>query len=245
MAREYCSITHGDDTIEFEVRRSDRRTKTVEVAVTPLGVRVYAPRAAPVDDLKQFVEAKAPWILGHLADLERSCLPGLREGQIMPYLGRAVPLSYETGDLPGPVVDYDGSRFTVTVPPGPRDDARLLSVGHTFVAWYNARAWERIPATVDAWWPLLGHGPKSRVLIRDQKSRWASCARDGTLRFNWRIIMLEPRLIDYVVVHELAHLRVKGHPPEFWNRVAGALPDVDERRRGLKEAVSNLPLWSL
>ena len=57
--------------------------------------------------------------------------------------------------------------------------------------------------------------------------------------------MLEPRLIDYVVVHELAHLRVKGHPPEFWNRVAGALPDVDERRRGLKEAVSNLPLWSL
>ena len=137
MAREHCSVTHGDATIEFEIRRSDRRTKTVEVAVTPLGVRVYAPRAAPVAELKQFVEAKAPWILGHLADLERACLPGLREGQIMPYLGRAVPLSYETGELPGPVVDFDGCRFTVTVPPGGDDDTRLLSVGHTFVAWYK------------------------------------------------------------------------------------------------------------
>ncbi|MCY4620708.1 MAG: SprT family zinc-dependent metalloprotease [bacterium] len=245
MAREYCSITHGDTTIKFEVRRSDRRTKTVEVAVTPTGVRVYAPRAAPVAELERFVQTKAPWILGHLADLERACRPGIREGQIMPYLGRAVPLTYETGDLPGPVVDFDGNRFTVTAPHGQSDDSRLVSVSHAFVAWYNARAWERIPATVDAWWPLLGRGPRSRVLIRDQKSRWASCARDGTLRFNWRVIMLEPRLIDYVVVHELAHLHVKGHPPEFWNRVAGALPDLDERRRGLKEAASSLPLWNL
>ncbi len=245
MAHERSSITHGDTTIEFEVRRSDRRTRTIDLAVTPTGVRVYAPRAAPAAELERLVRAKASWILDHLADLHGANRPGLRDGQIMPYLGRAVPLSYETGDLPGPVVDFNGSRFTVTVPAGQDDDSLLVSVIYAFVAWYNARAWERVPATVDAWWPLLGHGPKSRVLIADQKSRWASCARDGTLRFNWRLIMLEPRLIDYVVVHELAHLEVKGHPPEFWNRVAAALPDVDERRRDLKEAVSNLPLWDL
>ena len=100
MAREYCSVTHGDTTIEFEVRRSDRRTRTVEVAVTPTGVRVYAPRAAPVAELKRFVRSKAPWILGHLADLERACQPGLRESQIMPYLAEPCPSPTRRGTCP-------------------------------------------------------------------------------------------------------------------------------------------------
>lgn len=244
MAGEHRSVAHGDTIIEFEVRRSSRRTRTIEVAVTPAGVRVYAPSAAPVAELERFVLAKAPWILTHLSQLERTSRPGLQDGQTMPYLGRAVPLSYESGDLPGPVVRLDGNRFVVTVPAAD-GDSHLPSVGHSFVAWYNARAWERIPARVDAWWPVLGHGPKSRVLIRDQKSRWASCAPDGTIRFNWRVVTLDQSLIDYVVVHELIHLRVKGHSPEFWNRMADVLPDLGQLRLRMREASSNLLLWSL
>ena len=244
MAREYRSVAHGDTNIKFEVRRSSRRTRTIELAVTPTGVRVYAPSATPVAELERFVQAKAPWIVAHLAELERTHRPGLQDGQMMPYLGRALPVSYESGDPPGPVVRLDGNRFVVTVPAAD-DDSRPVSVGHSFVAWYNARAWERIPARVDAWWPVLGHGPKSKVLIRDQKSRWASCAPDGTLRFNWRVVTLDPSLIDYVVVHELVHLKVKGHSPEFWNRMADVLPDLNQLRLGIRNASSNQLLWTL
>ena len=80
------------------------------------------------------------------------------------------------------------------------------------------------------------------MLVRDQRRRWGSCAHDGTLRFNWRVMMLEPALIEYVVVHELAHLTVPNHSPEFWAAVSAALPDVPDLRRRLREVGSALPL---
>ena len=108
--------------------------------------------------------------------------------------------------------------------------------------WYRARASERVPACVARWHPRLGRGPAPRVLIRDQRQRWGSCAPDGTLRFNWRAVMLEPALIDYIVVHELAHLAVRSHSPEFWRIVTAAMPDAQHRRRRLREAGRSLPL---
>ena len=79
-------------------------------------------------------------------------------------------------------------------------------------------------------------------LIRDQRRRWGSCAPDGTLRFSWRGMMLEPALIDYIVVHELAHLAQQNHSSDFWTLVASALPDAQERRKRLREAGRTLPL---
>lgn len=110
------------------------------------------------------------------------------------------------------------------------------------MAWYRGRAEERLPASVARWQPRLGRGSAPRVLIRDQRQRWGSCAPDGTLRFNWRAVMLEPSLIDYIVVHELAHLSVRSHSPEFWRIVTAAMPDAQHRRRRLREAGRSLPL---
>ena len=73
------------------------------------------------------------------------------------------------------------------------------------------------------------------ILIRDQRRRWASCSPDGTLRFNWRAIMAPPALLDYVVAHELAHLRVRNHTSEYWSVVSQAIPDYCLRRQRLRE----------
>ena len=81
---------------------------------------------------------------------------------------------------------------------------------------------------------LLGVKPKA-ILIRDQRIRWASCSPDGTLRFNWRALMLPPALIDYVVAHELAHLRVRNHTVDYWATVGQAVPDSRQRRARLKD----------
>lgn len=109
------------------------------------------------------------------------------------------------------------------------------------VAWYRSRAADRLPTTVERWWPQFGAGETPRVLIRDQRQRWGSCAPDGTLRFNWRAMMLRPALIKYIVVHELAHLTHKNHSPDFWAFDARAMPDAQHRRQRLREAGRSLP----
>ena len=98
-----------------------------------------------------------------------------------------------------------------------------------------------LPLALTAGWSRLGKGEKSRILIRDHRSYWGSCSHDGTLRFNWRVVMLEPALIEYLLVHELAHLEVRNHSADFWNLVARFLPDAKQRRRRLREAGRALP----
>ncbi|MDA1002925.1 MAG: M48 family metallopeptidase, partial [Chloroflexi bacterium] len=84
------------------------------------------------------------------------------------------------------------------------------------------------------WATRLGWEPR-RVIVKAQRRRWGSCARDGTVRLNWRLVMAEPALIDYVIVHELAHLAEPNHGPAFWARVRSALPDCDRLRRRLRD----------
>ena len=74
-----------------------------------------------------------------------------------------------------------------------------------------------------------------RVVISDQKRRWGSCDRSGTIRLNWRIIQAPMRLVDYVVVHELVHLRQRGHGREYWQALGRIMPDYERRRDDLRE----------
>ena len=88
----------------------------------------------------------------------------------------------------------------------------------------------------------MGWPEKPEVLIRDQRQRWGSYAPDGTLRFNWRVVMLEPDLVEYVVVHELSHLKISSHSAEYWAQVSSLLPDAQQRRQRLRVAGKMLPI---
>ncbi len=74
-----------------------------------------------------------------------------------------------------------------------------------------------------------------RVAVKDQKTRWGSCSAKGNLNFNWRLILAPGEVLDYVVVHELAHRREMNHSVRFWNLVESVLPDYQQRKRWLKE----------
>ena len=109
-------------------------------------------------------------------------------------------------------------------------------------AWYRARAEEHVRASVERWRSKFGVSVMPPVLIGNQRSFWGSCSPDGTLRFSWRTMMLEPALIDYIVVHELAHLEVMNHSKAFWAVVSKVMPDALQRRRRLREAARGIPL---
>ena len=237
------SVRFGDTTIEYQVRRSPRRKKTVQITVDGAGVQVAAPVTTLDDEIQAMVRKRAPWILQNAADAQLAAAPKrFVSGETLPYLGKNVRLVVEPADVRYPQVRFDHWRFRISVPRTMPDDQRWERIRHAMIAWYRQRAAVRMEASVARWWPRFGEGDQPRVLIRNQRQRWGSCAPDGTLRFNWRVVMLEPALAEFVVVHELAHLSVKNHSPEFWALVAAALPDAQHRRRRLRDAGRALPM---
>ena len=243
MMTEQGSVRFGGTTIQYHVRRSARRRKTVDITVDGAGVQVAVPQDTPDEDVRAIVRRRAPWILAHAPEtLLETPTKGFVSGETLPYLGRNVRMVVMTGDVPSPEVRFDHWCLRITVPGNLSEGSRSRSIRKAVVAWYRRRAEARLATIVERWWPRFGGGEPYRLLIRDQRQRWGSCAPDGTLRFNWRVAMLRPDLAEYVVVHELAHLRVRSHSPEFWALLSRAMPDAQERRRRLREVGKALPL---
>jgi hypothetical protein len=106
-------------------------------------------------------------------------------------------------------------------------------------AWMRARARQAVEAAIAHHAPGLGVSP-TRVTIRDTRSRWGSASRAGRLSFSWRLVLVPPDALETVVVHELAHLRVFGHGPDFWALVAERAPDHRAWRRWLRAHAAEL-----
>lgn len=98
---------------------------------------------------------------------------------------------------------------------------------------YRQAAAEYIPQRV-AYYQQFTGGTFKKITIRGQYTRWGSCSSSGTLSFNWRLMLAPPRVLDYVVVHELCHLKHMDHSRDFWNAVAKIMPDYKEHRTWLK-----------
>lgn len=236
-------ISFNGKTIEYRIRRSARRKKTVEMRFEPDGLLVSAPSRATDKAIRNIVLDRAPWIVEKMVHRPLLAQP-LRfvTGETLPYLGRDVEMLVEEGMTSYTGVSLKDGKFHLSVRPALFSTDRMDGIHKAFAAWYRSRARAHIPREVERWWPRLGVKKKSPVLIGNQRSRWGSCAPDGTLRFSWRTMMLSPEIIEYIVVHELAHLTVMGHSPKFWEVVARALPDVQHRRKLLREAGTALPL---
>ncbi len=227
----------GSTEISFEIRRSSRR-RTVAVAFDPEdGVLVTAPENVPVERLDQVVRDKAPWILERLRLVEESgpALPAREfvSGETFLYLGRQYRLRVMASSAPSALKLKDGW-LHVEVEDGLEGDLRADRTRERLVEWYRKRAAQRLPERVQLWAARMNIETFGDVHIADQRSRWASCDAAGNFRFNWRIVQSPLRLVDYVVVHELAHLVHRDHTEAFWRTVAEAQPDFEDRRRELR-----------
>jgi predicted metal-dependent hydrolase len=219
------------DGLRFAVHWSSRR-RTVGITVKRDGELVLA---APVRTSQRRLEAvvreKLPWVRRKLAEFEALGPPPqprrVVAGELFPYLGRDLRLVLAAAPLE-PVALRDG-----TLELDGSLDGKARSA---LLAWYQARATEHVEAAVARFVPLVGAAP-ARVVVRDLgKRRWGVCEhRTLTVSFHWQLVTLSPELLDYVVLHELAHLHEPNHGKEFWRRVADVLPDYKERRRRLRD----------
>lgn len=223
--------------------RSPRRHKTIEITIEgPGDIVVAVPARTPASKIEAVVRRRAGWILRH----EASSARGTHErrfvsGESLPYLGRLVRMWVREGHLSRVELRFHHWQFDVTVPSRITARRRRGTIARAFEHWYRERALTHLDRRSAVLAARLGVRPAG-VLVRDQARRWGSCSPQGVLRFNWRLVMAPPKLIDYVIAHELAHLRSRTHGSEYWGHVAMLVPDHRERRSRLRQLGRQLPL---
>ena len=178
-----------------------------------------------------FLAASQPWLAARVAEADRPSALGLDRpgvvwlgGQPVTVVRRAAGARGDAAFRPGAAL-RDG-RLVVSGP----DAAAAAAVDR----WYRREARAQLEAGVAGEAALLAVRP-ARVAVRDTTSRFGSCSSSGTLSFCWRLVIAPPAVLDYVVVHELCHLREPNHGPGFWRLVAEARPGFNAERRWLNE----------
>ena len=212
--------------VDYTLKRS-RRRRSITLTIDEDGLRVGAPWRASRQRIDALLEAHARWIARKLAEWSARRPPPFRwqAGATVMAMGEPLTLVVSSG---GDATQRDGSRLHVCAMP---DDP--AAVARQVVAWLRgtAQGWFEQRAAHFAQ-VLAVRTPTIR--LSNARTRWGTCHPDGRVLLNWRLIQAPPALIDYVVVHELAHLREPNHSPRFWRWVAGVLPDYAERRLRLR-----------
>lgn len=231
--------------LDYALRRSPR-SRHLRVTIDPRhGVVVALPPATrrgwarPEGDIERFLAEREPWLRRHLGRLatQREAMAsrgGVRDGAEFRYLGELHVLRIVAGGSRtrrSSVARHgadSGDELHIAIAAADR-----RSPSAVLEAWLRAKARVEIELAVERHAAALSVAP-SRIALRDTRTRWGSASRKGTLSFSWRLILAPPDALDTVVVHELAHLRVFGHGPRFWDIVAGRRPDHATWRRWLR-----------
>ena len=233
---EQASITHNGQRIEYTIIRSARRKKTVETSLRPNGeVIVRAPLRTGKRRLAEIVRDRAAWII-RKRDEMLSAKPAQNAAALpetLHYHGQDVRLTIERVDAAEPSACLRDGSFRIRIPRGLDDAMSADAARSALTRWYTARAAIELPPLVEQWRERVANKPVNAVRIGNQKTRWGSCSSNGNIRLNWRLVMAAPDLAEYVVVHELAHMLVMNHSPQFWAVVARHIPDHRERRKRL------------
>jgi len=225
-------VSGGLDQLEYRIRRSDR-ARHARIVVDADGVEVVVPRRMALRHVEPFIASKRPWIERTLRRYAVARETGavridLRDGGSVPYLGEDLYLRVRVE--PGrtrPHVARRGGTLIVKV-------GRTAHVRVAVERWFRRRAREEIAPRLDAATARAGT-EYTKLTIRAQRTRWASCSSTGAMSFNWRLLMAPAEIVDYVVEHEVAHLERLDHSARFWALVERRVPDYREHERWLRQ----------
>jgi predicted metal-dependent hydrolase len=215
----------GGHTIPYEIVRRPRRRQPAIQIDRDGRVRVLLPPGFPEARVLPLLQAHEGWLVRHV--LERRSIPhAFAEGEPFLYLGESLQLQLLPGERAS--VERRGGLLVVA---GAVD---ATGVREALCRWYAEEALRDLTARVSRLAPVVGHWP-AQLRVREYQSRWGYCRSDGLVAFNWRLLQAPPDVVDYVVVHELVHLRHPHHQPPFWEMVAAVAGDVRLSRRWLRD----------
>lgn len=239
MGAQWRELKTGAHTIGFVLQRS--RRKSIGFMITDDGLKVTAPNWVTLGQIDAAVAEKSGWITGKLAlRTERRARFALaqthwQDGGNIPYLGKRITLEldethYEPVFKGRIFLPDNGDRLCLALPKT-AEHSRVRDSAHAWLQ-QQARVWFHL---------RLQHFLQSSQLrikqwkLSSASGRWGSCSSDGSIRLNWRLIYFEQPVIDYVIAHELAHLREMNHSQNFWREVGRILPDFEHARNTLRQ----------
>lgn len=228
--------------IAYALGRSKRRS--IGFQIDRNGLRVTAPKWVTLTDIEQAISSKQRWIVGKLHEQKtRAAQPQAahiewRDGATLPYLG--LPITLRLCRAPKATIAFDDASRELTLLLN-RDPTEELLRKRT-QKWLQQQATNLFAARLPHYAEMLG--VRYTVFrLSGAATRWGSCNARGAIRLNWRLIHLPVTLIDYVVAHELAHLREMNHSARFWSTVESVFPDYRAARQALREhALTALPM---
>ena len=229
--------------VAYAFRRAKRRT--IGMVIGPDGLEVSAPRWVTVGEIESTLHEKADWIVRKLVEMQehQRRLGEARiqwcDGVVLRYLGESLrvvldstaALKKNSAQLE---TSNDESSESFVLRIGLPTQASPEQIRDATQAWLMRRAKELFAERLDYFAPRLGVAWK-RLSLSSASTRWGTASADGAIRLNWRLIHHKLDVIDYVVAHELSHLKVMDHSPQFWDTVKSVMPDYPERRRVLRD----------
>ena len=225
------------------------RRRTIGFVVGAEGLTVRAPRWVAQRDVDAALAEKAGWIVRKLAEAGQrqqrldAAQIEWRDGAQLPFLGQSLALRLDPGQRIAPpggaLLDAaagDGRQLLLALPA----DASAHQIRAAAQAWLQRQARRIFIERLEHFAPRLGVRWQ-RLVLSNAATRWGSASADGAIRLHWRLVHMHLPVIDYVVAHELSHLRVMDHSPRFWQTVASVVPDYAALRQQLKDVA--LPRW--
>lgn len=236
--------------VAYAFRRGKRRT--IGFSVGAEGLAVSAPKWVPLQDIDRSVQEKGSWILKKLQETRErhrrmaSAQVDWQDGALMPYLGGSLQVRLDPSQ--GRAALQAASSQPHSKAPdalnvlklGLPHNASQAQIRDAAQAWLMRQAKQLFEERLNHFAPQLGVQWR-RLSLSSAGTRWGSASVDGSIRLNWRLIHFKASVIDYVVVHELSHLRVMDHSPRFWDTVRTIVPDYAELRSQLKDEM--IPTW--
>jgi hypothetical protein len=215
------------------------RRRSIGFVVGPDGLEVRAPKWVTLKEVELGLQERGEWVLRKWAELQERQKNirqiEWREGASLDYLG--APIHLHLSPQNGRSELNEQRQLLLALP----HTAEASQIRDAVQAWLMREAKILFEQRLNHFAPLMGV-QWQRLSLSNAGSRWGSARVDGAIRLNWRLIHLKPEAIDYVVVHELAHLQEMNHSPAFWKVVADILPDHLERRKALQK--ENLANWA-
>lgn len=233
------TIVLSNGPLAYQLRRARRRS--IGFQIDDRGLIVSAPRWIALRDIELAIRDKERWIVSRLDQWQqwraKRHLPNVQfcEGGQLPFLGRTLIMRLQP-NLQNHRLEDDELHLALAA------DADESRIRDSVQVWLKAQAQRVLGERLD----LLAskHGLHySSWTLSSARSQWGACCADGRIRLNWRLIHFSEQIIDYVVAHELAHLKEMNHGPEFWAQVGRLMPGFETAREDLrKEDPGSLPL---
>jgi len=227
--------------VKFAVKRIPRK-RNITISLKPNGVaRISASLSCPQADLESFLNEKRDWIKSvqqNFEELRQKHPPFVvRDGLEIPLLGQKYRIAIKKKGANKISLRVMDRSFVLSIPSEVHELEEIQEeLRYALRKHFKKIASELLPRRIDHWVKLTGLTP-TRISFRGQRTRWGSCSHAGSVCLNWKLICAEPEVIDYVIVHELCHLRHLNHSPRFWQLVEVYCPNWREKKKWLRTRI--------